>query len=376
MPAYLSDRSRAARSFGLALVALAIIGCAQLAGLEDYDPPAPPAAEGGGPGSPNASAGQGGSIGSAGSGAGGEAHGMGGRPGVAGGASYAPPPSCGQSLPGAGLDCGASKTEDCCASSLVDAGSYQCLPPPNEPTPVEPFRLDNFEVTVGRFEVFARAAIEGWRPRQGEGRHPAAANFSDDDLGWKPEWNVHLPSGARENDWEAHVGSCDFSTWTVSSPERAWLPINCVTYFHAMAYCIWDGGYLPSALELSYAAQGGEQRMYPWGNEPIDPQRAAYFDWSEESPQAVGSLPLGNGRWGHSDQVGNVWEWTSYNSKNGGDCADCDCDNFEPDLMHGRSFGGSYDARADEAVATSYQRVELEKGVYLRDRGIRCGRAP
>lgn len=374
MLASLSDSSRARRSFWIALVALACVRCAQLAGLTDYEPPA---AEGGGPGTLNASAGQGGSI-SGGAGAGGKAHGMpGGGAGVSGGASYPRPPSCAQSLPGAGHDCGASKTEDCCASSLVDAGSYQCLAPPNEPTPVEPFRLDHFEVTVGRFQVFASAVNDGWRPRPGEGQHPAAANFSEDDLGWKPAWNVHLPSGRpEENVWDPHVGTCDFSTWILSAPERAWLPINCVTYFHAMAYCIWDGGYLPSALELSYAAQGGEQRMYPWGNEPIDPQRAAYVEWSGDSPQPVGSLPLGDGRWGHSDQVGNLWEWTSYNSENGRDCVDCSCDSFEAAWMFGRTFGGSYDAARDEAFATSYQRVELERGDYLRDRGIRCARAP
>jgi hypothetical protein len=32
------------------------------------------------------------------------------------------------------------------------------------------------------------------------------------------------------------------------------------------AFCIWDGGFIPTAAELEYAQAGGaKQRMYPWG---------------------------------------------------------------------------------------------------------------
>jgi formylglycine-generating enzyme required for sulfatase activity len=206
-----------------------------------------------------------------------------------------------------------------------------------------------------------------------------SANYEPQDLGWDPAWNDRLPSGAAGNDWKDFFDRCDPSAWhEAGEAEQERRPVRCVTWFVAMAFCIWDGGYLPSAAELSYAAMGGtEQATYPWGDAPpIDPQHAVYGPWSETATQSVGSLPAGNGRWGQSDLVGNVWEWCSYNAREAGDCEECTCNSFNSDFVNGRSFGGSYEATAEEANALSFQRVPLAQGVYLRDRGIRCARAP
>ena len=42
--------------------------------------------------------------------------------------------------------------------------------------------------------------------------------------------------------------------------------MNCINSYEAVAFCIWDGGFLPTLSEWGYAAAGGnEQREYPWG---------------------------------------------------------------------------------------------------------------
>jgi len=285
------------------------------------------------------------------------------------------PPSCGSQSPGAGHDCGHDSDADCCKSFDIEPGTSECRTLAEN---IEPFRLDQFEVTVGRFRVFAAAVDAGFRPPQGSGKHPVGANHRPSDSGWQSAWNAQLPSGATGDTWADHFRRCDTSTWTDGDPvDKEWLPISCTTYYHALAFCIWDGGYLPSFLEQSYVASGGKQsQLYPWGDGPLDEEHAIYRSRDREAPVRVGSVPAGDGRWRQSDLVGNIWEWSSFNGSGPGDCSGCDCDRFVGEYVNGRIFGGSYGATAAETTARSLNRIPLEPGSHLRDVGFRCARAP
>ena len=86
-----------------------------------------------------------------------------------------------------------------------------------------------------------------------------------------------------------------------------------VTNDEAAAYASRRGARLMSEAEYHRAAFGtpsGEERMYPWGDEPPDGTRGN-FGFTNWDPVPVGSYPAGASAWGVHDLVGNGWEWTS-----------------------------------------------------------------
>jgi formylglycine-generating enzyme len=227
--------------------------------------------------------------------------------------------------------CGPGGTDDCCTSLEVPGGTFfrsfdyagDALSGNTDfPATVSSFRLDKYEVTVGRFRAFVAAGMgtQVQPPMNGAGAHAVIPNS-----GWDSQWNAELPVDQSALLSDAKC-SGTFATWTDSVGANETRPINCLTWFEAMAFCIWDGGYLPSEAEWNYAAAGGaDQRAYPWSvpanNLDLNLGHASYFDGAycygdglpactPEDLVPVGSKPVGNGRWGHSDLSGNVSEWT------------------------------------------------------------------
>jgi formylglycine-generating enzyme required for sulfatase activity len=101
--------------------------------------------------------------------------------------------------------------------------------------------------------------------------------------------------------WQAPDG------WSrqLSFPGR---PVVGVSWFEAMAYCAWTGCRLPTEAEWERVARGKEARKFPWGDEPIDPERANYAG-NVDHPTPVGVYPRGRTPDGIDDMAGNVWEW-------------------------------------------------------------------
>lgn len=286
----------------------------------------------------------------------------------------AAPPSC----DGLTAKCGPTG-ESCCTSHVVPAGSYNRSNDPMYPATVSSFRLDTYEVTVGRFREFVNAYPASQPPTGAEaGAHPAIPGS-----GWQDAWTAtNLPATATgPNSLAAAVKACTTVTWTDVAANNESKPINCVTWYEAFAFCAWDGGRLPTEAEWNYVAAGGgvgEQRLYPWKGATITAAYAAYCNSPPQcSPNilAVGSKSPGLGKWLQLDMAGNVAEWTldyygTYPFPSPSACNDCA--NLIPGGGNRVKRGGASSNIGSEVTTTA--RNSALPGSALPAHGMRCAR--
>jgi formylglycine-generating enzyme required for sulfatase activity len=385
--------------------------------------------------------------------------------------------------PGADKKCGGTPGDDktvgsadCCQTVAVPGGSFNRFNDPLYPAKIDPYLLDAYEVTAGRFRAWVEATngnLRGSAPKAGAGAHPKVANS-----GWRNEWNTLLPTSRSDVDSMLGPEGCqeggnieDFGTltwWTksvdskvrsVNSGNPAVLaentktaldgkPVNCIPWHVLMAFCIWDGGRLPTDAEWSFAAQAGaEQRAFPWGSleakdlihvdnrndlslVPLLAAGSKYISASLYDPSLgpnkfpdnyvhtwggpfrskndnashvppVGRRALGNGKWGHADLVGGMYEWTMDEGPiRPGTCDNCAnvsypaLDKWDPnaaenipDFLHKWFAGGARSVRGgawDNSLGLANTQTDIEIETYTsypvgrtyRSLGGRCARDP
>lgn len=312
-------------------------------------------------------------------------------------------------------DCGPMR-ESCCTSLLVSGGKFNRTyntagatsgPPdggwPDEANPatVSDFRLDKYPVTYGRFKQFFAAVGGGWTPPAGSGKHthlngglglntfPVLSAALDYERGWDPSWSGTLSSLAPPAAGSGCVGS--------AAGEEP-LPVNCVDWYTAYGFCIWDGGFLPSDAEWQYAAAGGsEERVFPWGSaDPGTMNEYAVYDcyYGDGGNRndagcnvvtgaipvtvlaPVGAAPRGAGRWGQLDLAGELIQWTlDDQGLYANPCTDCSYLNISTTLRAGR--GGAFNAPLSWMVQAQLPTYDFQHSPDLAlELGIRCARTP
>lgn len=198
-------------------------------------------------------------------------------------------------LPGGAHPVGRDHSTD---DSTCPAG-HTCLfnETPEHDVVIDPFVLDKYNVTVGRFRNFVDAWNDNWRPEVGAG-----ANAAIEGTGWQPSWDDQINASLQGN-----LNNCyDGGTWTDEPGSHEDWPLTCVSWYEAMAFCIWDGGRIATEAEFEFAAGGGEDnRPFPWGGAPLDDTRLV----TDQPIGPVGTKPDGAGKWGHLDMAGNTEEW-------------------------------------------------------------------
>lgn len=241
--------------------------------------------------------------------------------------------------------CGPQADEGCCSTASIPGGTFlrdhdlaadNMYPSTSYSAAISPFVFDRFEVTVGRFRKFVEAG-KGVRtnpPANGAGSR--RLNMLDAQGGWETAWNADLEANTTALTLAL---KCDqtLQSWTDSPSTNEDLPINCVTWYEAFAFCAWDGGFLPTEAEWNFAATGGdEQRAYPWSTPPgstgID---CSYANYNQNGTPCVNETavmlnrsgsesPKGDSKWGQADLAGSVWEWTlDWHAALTTPCVDC-----------------------------------------------------
>jgi sulfatase modifying factor 1 len=289
--------------------------------------------------------------------------------------------------------CGPTGTASCCGSPLVpggtfdrsyDVGSDGMYPSTAYPATVGDFRLDTYEVTVGRFRQFVNASMGTQANPPSMGAGARTLNGMTSQGGWDRAWNGSLTANTSTLVAGAKCGQNQ--SWTDTPGANEALPMNCITWFEAFAFCVWDGGFLPTEAEWNYAAAGGsEQRAYPWSNPAssltIDCSYANYGTggtaYCVNPPYGAvnrvgGESPKGDGKYGQADLAGNIWEWTLdwYQSQYGNPCNDC------ADLTAASSRvvrGGNFAAVASYLRGASRLNLMPDQRSYWF--GVRCARS-
>jgi formylglycine-generating enzyme required for sulfatase activity len=207
--------------------------------------------------------------------------------------------------------------------------------------------------------------------------------------GWDSAYNAHL-----KVDTAALLADIDmncYKEWNDTPGANEALPMTCLSWYEAFAFCAWDGGFLPTEAEWHYAATGAagaaEESTWPWCANLAPDCRidCSYANYDPDGDRGgttcvpgggvwrVGSAsPKGDGLYGHADLIGNIAEWTLdyFQSPYPDPCDDC----ATLTVSTGQSAWGRVDRGG--SYYNQYYDVYVSTRLAVGDGGVRCARNP
>lgn len=252
------------------------------------------------------------------------------------------------------------------------------------------FAIDRYEVTVGRFQAWLDSGQDAPVPCESGTCSLEAGGPYATQMTWDSAWNARARqmNFRRFND----AGECysptpygQKSTWELGqSPDEANLPMTCVSWFQAAAFCAWEGKRLPTDSEWVFAVTNSGRNLtaFPWGDTEPGCSRAIVNGCP--FPADVGSASEGATAEGVEDMVGNVFEWVwnaQTNSPNelpvnglnwAGPAAPLG--SAAESILHNR-HGGAYISPPSESVLRSDTVEAFVATDFYLDAGFRCARS-
>ena len=190
--------------------------------------------------------------------------------------------------------------------SNINVNNAATPTPSVSPTVKSPVKTEMVKIPGGKFMMGRNDGMPNERPEN----EVTVSNFWMD----KTEvTNAEYYQFVKDTDYKSTP-----SNWERGKPfERDEnLPVRFVSFDDVQAFARWRSKRdevtyrLPTEEEWEYAARNGsDNNLYPWGD--AIKKDCAVLDQPTTEPKAVGSNECGNNKWGVSDLIGNVFEWTS-----------------------------------------------------------------
>jgi len=224
---------------------------------------------------------------------------------------------------------------------------------------VSPCAMDVAEVTVARF----RRYWQGTRPAL-PGRY---INY------YPPLRRTPVLGNVETPILRSQLASCN---WSELPGNREDHPINCVTWNTAQAFCVWDGGRLPTEAEFELASRTTQGLRFPWGEAPP----AGQLCWSglslRRSSCAVASYPATRGLY---DLSGNMWELLGDDAEEyGRGCWATGFDTRDPLCVRGSvrrtARGGAWNDNNTNTLSGA-SRIYVQTVEVFDTIGFRCARS-
>ncbi len=244
------------------------------------------------------------------------------------------------------------------------------------------FAIDVYEVSVGRFTEWADKAPHPVPCTSGKCSLDPGGPYENSMI-WDANWNV----SARDSDTYKGTSLEGCSSPKAGGPTYgmgdARLPITCVTWYQAVAFCAFEGKRLPTEMEWQYVAAGHtEDRYFAFNKtanvvltcehvifDPLNPELCGF-------PQPVGSAKLGVSLDGLYDLSGSVFEWVW--DESGVLTSNVGQNYTGPGSAVATKRvrrGGAYICEADDWRLTNLQReTQYAPGIYYADHGFRCAK--